>query len=34
MENAHPNVKKVAKYQTASNDEFGVERVLERLIST
>lgn len=34
MENAHPNVKEVAKYQTASNDEFGVERVLERLIST
>ncbi len=33
MENAHPNVKKVAKYSTSSNDDFGVERVLEQLLS-
>src|SRR5690606_20782123 len=32
MANAHPNVKKVAKYETVSNNEFGVERVLEKLI--
>lgn len=33
MENAHPNVKKAANYVTTSNDDFGVERVLERLLS-
>lgn len=33
MENAHPNVKKAAKYSTSSNDDFGVERVLEKLLS-
>lgn len=33
MENAHPNVKKVAKYSTSSNDDFGVEQVLEQLLS-
>ena len=32
MENAHPNVKKVANYLTASNDNLGVERVLEKLL--
>lgn len=32
MENAHPNVKKVANYSTKSNDEQGVEMVLERLL--
>ena len=32
MENAHPNVKEVANYQTATNDDFGVERVLEKLV--
>ena len=31
MENAHPNVKKVANYKTCSNDEFGVERILEQI---
>jgi len=31
MENAHPNVKAVAKFQTLSNDERGVEAVLEKL---
>lgn len=33
MANAHPNVKAVAKYQTTSNDDFGVERVLKNLIA-
>ena len=32
MENAHPNVKKAAKYLTKSNDEKGVEFILEQLI--
>ncbi|WP_299488524.1 HAD family hydrolase [uncultured Allomuricauda sp.] len=32
MANAHPNVKKIAKFETASNDDFGVERILEKLI--
>ena len=32
MANAHPNVKKVAKFETSSNDNFGVERILEQLL--
>lgn len=32
MANAHPNVKQIAKYETLSNDEFGVEHILERLV--
>ncbi len=32
MANAHPNVLKAAKHTTSSNDDFGVERVLEKLI--
>ena len=32
MENAHPNVKKVAKYTTSNNNDFGVERILEKLV--
>ena len=32
MENAHPNVKKAAKYSTLSNDEHGVEHILKLLI--
>ena len=32
MENAHPNVKATAKYRTSSNDDFGVERILEKLL--
>lgn len=32
MANAHPNVKKVANYETTSNDNFGVERILEQLV--
>ncbi len=33
MANAHPNVLEVANYKTSSNDEFGVERVLEKLLN-
>lgn len=33
MENAHPNVKKEAQYSTKSNDENGVEFILEKLLS-
>ncbi len=32
MANAHPNVKKVARYETASNNEYGVESILEQLV--
>ncbi len=32
MENAHPNVKEAANYATSSNDDFGVERILEKLL--
>ncbi|WP_430905689.1 HAD family hydrolase [Maribacter sp. 2-571] len=32
MANAHPDVKKAAKHSTNSNDDFGVERVLEQLL--
>lgn len=32
MENAHPNVKENAKYHTLSNDNYGVEIVLEKLL--
>ncbi len=32
MANAHPNVQKAAKYKTTSNDNFGVERILEQLL--
>ena len=31
MANAHPNVKKIAKYETTSNNDFGVERILALL---
>ncbi|MGB7842103.1 MAG: HAD family hydrolase [Salinimicrobium sp.] len=33
MENAHPDVKKVAEFTTKSNDEEGVEAVLEELLA-
>ena len=33
MANAHPNVKEVANYQTESNDNFGVEKILEAMLS-
>ena len=32
MANAHPNVKKAARYSTKSNDEEGVEVILEQLL--
>jgi len=32
MENAHPNVKKAARFSTKSNDQQGVEFVLEQLL--
>lgn len=32
MENAHPNVTEIANYKTKSNDDFGVEFILEKLI--
>ncbi|GGG57938.1 haloacid dehalogenase [Croceivirga lutea] len=32
MENAHPNVKRVAQFQTTNNNDYGVERILEKLI--
>jgi len=34
MENAHPNVKNVAKFKTKSNNELGVEFVLKQLIES
>jgi hypothetical protein len=34
MANAHPNVLKAANYSTSSNDDFGVERVLEKLVES
>tara|TARA_B110000503_G_C7091507_1_gene389642 strand:+ start:59 stop:868 length:810 start_codon:yes stop_codon:yes gene_type:complete len=34
MKNAHSDIKKLANYSTESNDNFGVERVLEKLISS
>ncbi|MCK0192707.1 HAD family hydrolase [Arenibacter sp. F20364] len=32
MANAHPNVKKASNYQTSSNDDFGVESILESML--
>ncbi len=32
MDNAHQNVLKAAKYTTTSNDNFGVERILKKLL--
>jgi len=34
MENAHPEVKRISKYETKSNDNFGVELILEQLINS
>lgn len=34
MQNAHPNVKKIANFETKSNSEQGVELVLEALINS
>lgn len=33
MANAHPNVKAIASFETKSNDNFGVELILEDLVS-
>ena len=33
MENAHPNVKKATNYRTKSNNDFGVELILEKLLA-
>ena len=33
MANAHDAIKAIANYQTKSNDEFGVEYVLEQLVT-
>lgn len=33
MANAHPQVKEVANYETTSNDDLGVESVIEKLIA-
>lgn len=32
MANAHPNVKRVAKFETSTNNDFGVEVILEKLL--
>lgn len=34
MANAHPNVKKTARFETKSNDEEGVEAILEELLKS
>ena len=34
MQNAHPNVKKIARFETKSNSDEGVESVLEELLKT
>ena len=34
MENAHENVKEIANYKTKSNNDFGVEYILEKLINS
>lgn len=34
MENAHPNLKKIATHTTKNNDELGVELILEQLLTS
>ncbi|OBY63688.1 haloacid dehalogenase [Polaribacter reichenbachii] len=34
MENAHKDIKELAKYATKSNDNYGVERILEQLVNS
>ena len=34
MKNAHPNVLRIANYTTLSNDENGVEHILEKMLTT
>jgi hypothetical protein len=33
MKNAHEDIKKIANFTTESNDDFGVEMVLEKLVN-
>lgn len=33
MANAHPNVKEIAQFETASNDDNGVEKIIQKLIN-
>lgn len=33
MANAHPNVKEIANHETASNNEFGVEKIIEKMLA-
>ena len=33
MENAHPDVKEIANYETYSNDNLGVESIITKLLS-
>jgi hydroxymethylpyrimidine pyrophosphatase-like HAD family hydrolase len=33
MENAHPNVLNAARYRTLSNDSFGVEHIIQKLVA-
>ncbi|MEX0288984.1 MAG: HAD family hydrolase [Flavobacteriaceae bacterium] len=34
MANAHPNILSAARYSTASNNDFGVEQILEKLVAS
>ena len=34
MNNAHKDIKEIANYATTSNDDFGVEKILEKLIAS
>ena len=34
MKNAHKDIKELANYETESNDNFGVETILEKLIAS
>jgi hypothetical protein len=34
MKNAHKDITELAKYTTESNDNFGVERILEKLVAS
>ena len=33
MKNAHPDVRKVARFKTTSNSDGGVEKVIEQLLN-
>ena len=34
MKNAHPNVKRIANFETLSNEERGVDFILQQLIAS